>query len=485
MHDIEVFGLLIAVVAAAVLVAVVSNRFSERLGIPASVLFLIGAAVASDLMPHLGAVPVGVVQRVTTVALVMILFDGGMHIGRRRLRTAVGAVAWLGTAGTFLAAGVAAAAAHFLFGLGWTVSLLIGAAIAPTDPAVVFAVLGRREVTGRSGVILEGESGANDPVGIALMVALLAAAGHSGLDALRIGAVEFVLQMGIGTVVGLAGGAALALFITRVPLPSAALYPLRTVASAFVIYGAATAVHGSGFLAVFIAGVMLGDVRAPYKADIERLSASLASLAEIVAFTALGLSISLHTLPDGHAWQIGLGLAALLTFLIRPLSTALLLAGARLRPGERVFIMWSGLKGAVPILLGSFVVAAQVPDAARIYNVIFVVVAFSVIVQGTLVPYVARWCRVPMRTREPEPWSLGIRLQHEPDNVRRYVIAHAAPADGHSIAELDLPEDVWISLINRDGRLLPVHADTVLRAGDQILTLADSHAPDLAHVFTP
>src|SRR5262249_51156882 len=154
-----------------------SNRLSRLIRIPAPALFLVGAAIVSDLVPRLEAIPVEVVQQVVTVALVVLLFDGGMHIGWRSLRRAAGAVLWLGVAGTLVAAAAVALLGHYLLGLDWRFALLIGTALAPTDPAVVFSVLGNREVVGRSGTLLEGESGANDPVGIALMVAILAATG--------------------------------------------------------------------------------------------------------------------------------------------------------------------------------------------------------------------------------------------------------------------------------------------------------------------
>ncbi len=260
-------------------------------------------------------------------------------------------------------------------------------------------------------MILEGESGANDPVGIALMVALLAASGASGLGAVWTGVGEFALQMVVGAAVGIAGGFGLSLFIRRVPfLPSEGLYALRTLASVFVIYGVATFAHGSGFLAVFVAGIILGDVRAPYKREIERFHGSLASLGEIVAFTVLGLTVSLRSLPDGHAWQIGLVLAVLLAFLVRPLLVGILLLPVKLHwGGERIFVLWSGLKGAVPILLGTFVLASGLPGATQIYDIIFVVVAFSVIVQGGLVPFLAHKAGVPMRLVEPERglWASG------------------------------------------------------------------------------
>jgi cell volume regulation protein A len=474
MHDVESFGLVIGAIGVAATLAVLSNRLGARLRIPAPAFFLIGAAVASDLVPPLGRLSIETVQRVVTVALIVLLFDGGMHIGWRRFRSAAGAVLWIGTAGTFVTAGALAVLAHLLFGFGWEAALLIGTALAPTDPAVVFSVLGKREVSGRSGVLLEGESGANDPVGIALMAGLIGvrAGGSVPAEAAAV-AVEFALQMAVGAAVGVVGGVGLLAFMRRVPLPAEGLYPLRTLAGAAVIYGAATAAHGSGFLAVFLAGILLGDQRAPYKREIERFHASLASLSEIVAFSVLGLSVSLRSVWTERAWLIGLALAALLAFLVRPVLVGLLLLPVRLHRGERLFVLWAGLKGAVPILLGTFVLTSGKPDGGRIYAIIFVVVAFSVLVQGSLVPSVARWCGVPMRTVEPEPWALGMRFRSEPEGLQRYQVAKGSPADGIAIRDLPLSEDRWISLVARDGRLLPVRGETVLRSGDEVLVLGD------------
>jgi potassium/hydrogen antiporter len=467
------FGLAITVVAGAGLLAVLSNRLSQRLRVPAPAIFLLAAAVASDLVPALDRVPVVTVQRVVTVALIVLLFDGGMHIGWRRFRSAAGPVAWVGVVGTFATTAGIAVLAHLLFDFAWLPALLLGTALAPTDPAVVFSVLGRREISGRSGTLLEGESGANDPVGIAAMASLVAVGGASGWHALASGLGEFALEMAVGGAAGLLGGYCLALFMRRVPLPSGALYPLSTLAMAGVIYGVATLAHGSGFLAVFIAGILVGDLRAPYKAEIERFHSSLASLAEIVAFTMLGLTVSLHRLATGNAWLIGLGVALLLTLVVRPVLVGLLLLPVRLRTGERLFVMWSGLKGAVPILLGTYILSADITGAAKMYDVVVVVVAFSVIVQGSLAPYIAHRAGVPMRTVEPEPWALGMRFRHEPAGMHRYLVADGAPADGCTLADLALGEDAWISLISRDGALVPVNRDTVLRAGDEVVVLAD------------
>jgi potassium/hydrogen antiporter len=485
MNDVEPFALVILLTAAALVAAVVSNRISERIRIPAPAIFLLAAAVASDVVPTLGQVSVTTVQRVVTIALAVILFDGGMRIGWRRFRHAAAPVVWVGVAGTFVTAAALAMLVHVLFGLEWRAALLVGTALAPTDPAVVFSVLGRREVAGRSGTILEGEAGVNDPVGIALMASLLTTDQPLGLGAAGGIAGVFLLQLAVGAMVGVAGGALLVRVMRQVPLPSEALYPLRVLASALLIYGGATVAHGSGFLAVFIAGILAGDARAPYKGEIERFHAALASLAEIVAFIALGLTIGLHTLPDRGAWAIGLVLAALGTLVVRPLLVGLLLLPVRLAWGERLFVLWAGLKGAVPILLGSFLLTAGEPDATRLYGVIVVVVAFSVVVQGSLVPTVAARLRVPMQPIQPEPWSLGVRLRHEPSGLRRYLVAAGAPADGCTIADLAVGEDVWISVVIRDGHLVPVHGSTRLQAGDEVLALTDpEHTQDLTPVFT-
>jgi potassium/hydrogen antiporter len=476
--DVLTFGVIVTAVAVAGLLALFSSRLSELMRVPAPALFLVVAAIASDLAPSLGKLSPEHVQRIVTVALVFVLFDGGMHIGWRRFRAAAGPVATVGIAGTFLTAGAIAAVAHAWLGFGWEAALLLGTALAPTDPAVVFSVLGKREVTGRSGTIIEGESGANDPVGIALMASLIAVVGsdEGRASAVIHGTVEFLLQMAVGASIGVVLGWVLLRVSQRVPLPNEALYPLRTLAGAALIYGVATVAHGSGFLAVFVAGIMLGDARAPYKGEIRRVHASIASLGEIVAFTVLGLTVNLREVVTTDAWWIGLVLAALLALVVRPLLVGALLLPVDLRRGEKGFVVWAGLKGAVPILLGTFAFVAALPDARLIYNVIFVVVLFSVLVQGGLVPWVARRCGVPMRPVEPEPWSLGVRFRQEPKGLHRYVVESRSPADGQSIDALDLGDGVWVSVVSRDGALLPITGETVLRDGDEVLALVDAEA---------
>jgi cell volume regulation protein A len=399
MHDVEVFGLIIAVVAIALTLAILANHLTERFRVPAPAIFLVAAVIAAGLFPSLSTMSFTTVQRIVTVALAIILFDGGMHIGARRFRESAAPIAWIGVAGTAVTAAAVSLLARGLFDFDWKPALLLGAALAATDPAVVFSVLGKREISGRTGTILEGESGANDPVGIALMIAILSATG-AGFGAWADGFSQFALQMAVGLAVGIIGGRFLLFFMRRVSLPGASLYSVRVLAGALGVYGIATVLHGSGFLAVFVAGILIGDQPAPHKKDIVRFHAALASLGEIVAFAILGLTISASTLADRNVWLTGLALGVLLMFVVRPVLLGLLTLPMDLTRGERTFVLWAGLKGAVPILLGTFAITAEAPDAQRIYGVIFVVVTLSVVAQGSTVPWAAKRMGVPMRKVE-------------------------------------------------------------------------------------
>lgn len=471
MSEILEFGTVVLVVAGGFSLALVTSKLTERFPVPGPALFLITAAIASDLFPGLAEhLSIRNVERIGVVALVVILFDGGMLVGWRHFRRSLGEIALLGFLGTFATAGIVALAAHLLLGLGWTTAGLVGAALAPTDPAVLFSVLGNREVGGRTGTILEGESGANDPVGIALMIGLIELASHDDASAWTV-VREFSVELAVGLLVGLLGAAVLLPLMRRVSLPNEGLYPLRTLAAAGVVYGVASVAHGSGFLAVFVAGLLIGDARAPYKAEIERFHTALASLAEIVVFVALGITVQLSDL-GADRWVEGIVLAIVLALVARPLVVAVLLFPARLRLGERIFVTWGGLKGAVPIFLAAFAVLANVDEAARIYAIVFIVVAFSVLVQGTTVPLVAARAGIPMRIVEPEPWNISIRLRREPHGVRHFFVAPGSEAVGTALRDLPLGEHAWVSLIVRDDQPVQARGSSVLEAGDELLLLA-------------
>ena len=400
MHDVTHFGLDVLLVAGALSVALLTAKLGARLSVPSAAFFLVAAALASDAFPSLH-LPIVTVERLATVALIVILFDGGSSIGRRRFWGSAVPIVSLGVLGTFATAGLVAAFAHWTLGLGWLTSGLLAAAVSPTDPAVMFSVFGDREIGGRTGTILEGESGANDPVGIALMLGLIQLATHAN-ETFWVVVRVFCEQMGIGLAIGIAGGLVEAQLLRRLALPSAGLYTVRTLALAGIVYGAATVAHGSGFVAVFVAGLLVGDVEAPFKGEIEVFQEGLAALAEIVAFVALGLTIDIGAL-SGSRWAEGLAVAAFLAFVARPSATGVLLAPVRLRVGERLFVMWGGLKGAVPILLAAFAVTAHVAHAQRIYETVFVVVLASVVVQGGTIAFAAGRLGVPMRRIAPTP----------------------------------------------------------------------------------
>ena len=403
--DILEFGTILLVVSGGLVLAIGVRLLASRLGIPTAGLLLVSAALASDLVDRLSTIlSFEDVQRIATLALVVILFEGGSKIGLRRFRGAAAPILALGIVGTFATAGLLMVAAHYLLGLSWTASSLIGAALAPTDPAVTFSVLAGKEVEGRSGTILEGESGFNDPVGIALMIGMIELATHSDASGWSV-LWEFLREMGVGLAVGVAGAAAIAAVIRWAPFPDRILYPVAIILMVGTIYGAATVARGSGFLAVFVAGILVGDIRFEARRAVRAFNAALGELGELAAFVALGLTVDLAFIGDEGLWWRGLLIAVLLGFVVRPLAVGPLVSAIDLTWGERGFIVWSGLKGAVPILLASLAVVAGAEYAPETYGIVFVVVLFSVVVQGSLVPTVARRLGVPLEeeTTPPSP----------------------------------------------------------------------------------
>jgi cell volume regulation protein A len=396
LEELAGFGAIVLVVAGGLLLALLATKLNERFPVPEPGVFLLLAAIASDLFPELGErLSIKEVERIGVVAVIVILFNGGTLVGWRRFRVAAVPIFTLGVLGTFATAGVLAVAAHYLFDFSWTTAGILGAALAPTDPAVMFSVLGDKEIRGRAGTILEGESGVNDPVGIALMIGMIELAQNADAS-FWVVVEEFSVEMSVGLAFGLVGAAAMRPLL-RFSLPNPGLYPLRTLAAAGVIYGAAATAHGSGFLAVFVAGVLLGDADVPLRDEIERFHTSLASLAEVVVFVALGLTVDVTDLLTSSRLLEGLALAMILALVARPLAVGPLLLPVHMRTNERLFVIWSGLRGAVPILLAAFAVLAAVEDADRIYDIVYVVVAFSVIVQGSSIAFVARRLGIRMR----------------------------------------------------------------------------------------
>ena len=355
--------------------------------IPLAVVLLGIGAVVAALFNSLHISSPHAVEVVLTVALVCILFDGGMHIGVSRFRSAAAPILTAGVLGTFATTSAGALVLHLL-GLSWFPAVLVATAVAPTDPAVVFSVLGKHRIAGRSSTILEGESGANDPVGIALMSSLLAAGALTAHAAGRVG-VEFLLQMLVGAAVGAGGGWIFARFSHWVIARGTALAFGQSAVCAAAVYLLAWVAHGSGFLAVFVAGIVLGDEVVPHRDVVRRAHGVLATVAEVVAFVVLGLTVELHVLIHRDVWLPGLVLAGVLAALARPVLVGLCLGPARLSRQELTFVLFAGLKGAVPLLLGQLIIAHGTPEGARLYGIVVVVVVLSVALQGTFALAVA------------------------------------------------------------------------------------------------
>jgi potassium/hydrogen antiporter len=472
-NEIGDFGVIVLAVSATVFVALLGMRLADRFSIPYAALFLLGAALISQIWTELQTVlSVTEVERIAVVALILILFDGGLHIGLTRFRRAAGPILALGVLGTFLTAGLVALAAHYVLGFDWITAGLVGAAIAPTDPAVTFSVFGSREIRGRAGTILEGEAGMNDPVGIALMIGMIELAEEDD-GSLWIVVEEFAVEMALGLAVGILGALLLLPVFRRVRVTGPALYPIRVLAGAGIVYGLAAVLDGSGFLAVFVAGIALGDAAMPQKGEIESFHSSLAGLAEIAAFVALGLTASVGDLGDVGVWGDGLVLALVLAFVARPLAVVPLLLPARMHRGERIFVAWGGLKGAVPILLGALAVLAGVDGAEALYGIVFIVVLFSVIVQGSSIPYVAARLGVPFR-----------RLDHDLAEVLEFVVEDGALAAGRPIGRLPLGERAWVGVLIRNRRPHRVEDGVVLEPGDHVHVYSQPEdAPALRRIF--
>jgi cell volume regulation protein A len=473
----------LALVALGLVLAVLATTLTGRVPVPAPALFLVGAAIVSLIAPSVRRdVGIITVERVAVVALIVILFNGGRDIGAGELRRSLSDVSAIGLLGTFLTAAALAVAAHLIVGLEWAVAGVLGAALAATDPAVMFSVLGRQQISGRSGTVLEGEAGINDPAGIALLLGMVQVATHPGSSILIVFK-DFALEMSIGIAIGIVGGKILIATLNRVRLGDPGLYPVLALASAGALYGATTLAGGSGFCAVFIAGLLLGDERLPYAGEIDRFTASLASLAEVAVFLALGLTVDLSRITAAE-WLEGMGLFLAMAIMIRPVVVVLTLVRSTLGRREKAFIAWSGLKGAVPILLGAFAALSHVPHHQRVYDVIFVVVLASVVIQGGLVPTIAARLRIPMQLEPELPWELSVKLAEPPrDRVQRVVEPHSA-ADGARLSDLPLGSGGWATLVLRDAEGIPPRPDLALRAGDVVFFLGVDDEARLARAFS-
>jgi cell volume regulation protein A len=459
-------GLLLAV-------SVVFSRASQRIGVPIALIFLgVGMLAGSE---GIGGIPFDDYQfafRMGSLALALILFDGGLNTPLDMVRRSWAPAGVLATAGVALTAGLVAVPAH-LWGLGWPQALLLGAVVSSTDAAAVFAVLrgSGLQLKRRVGVTLEVESGINDPVAVILTTTLTANLLRPGeLTGLAVG-FEIVVQLVMGAVVGAGVGYGGRDLLRRLQLPTGGLYPAMTLALALLAYGVATLVHGSGFLSVYLAGLILGNGPLPYRAGLLRVHDALAWLSQIGMFLLLGLLVFPSELPE--VAPLGLGLALLLAVVIRPLAVALCLIPFRYPREETLFIGWVGLRGAVPIVLATFPVLAGAPGGDRIFHLVFFIVVMNAIIPGATVAWVTR--RLGLQSSVPPAPQAVLAIESRlplKGELMSFYIDEALVVTGVSLAELDFPEGASVALIVRGDRLVPPKGSTTLRPGDHVYVIA-------------
>lgn len=455
--------------------SVVSSRVSGALGVPALLVFLgVGMLAGSEGPGGIAFDDAAVAQGVASVALLYILFAGGLqtHVGEARPQ--LGRATLLATVGVVLTAGLLAAFAAFVLGWPLHVAALLGAIVASTDAAAVFGVFAGSTVRLRRGLqpLLELESGSNDPMAVFLttgILTLLATEGAGPLDLVP----AFLRQVALGGAVGLAGGVALARLINRVGLQAEGLYPVLTLGSVPVLFVVAERIGGNGFLAVYLAGLLLASRDLVHKLSIVRFHDGLAWLLQIVMFLTLGLLVFPSQLVP--VALPGIVVALFLMFVARPAAVLLLLLGSPFSWRERLFVGWVGLRGAVPIVLATFPLLAGVPEAQALFNVVFFVVLTSSLLQGTTLVTAARWLGVT----EPPPALAAVA----PDTfgpvaglLREIHLADDSAAVGKAIVDVGVPEHALILLIRRGRGWVVPRGTTRLAADDRLLVLGADDA---------
>jgi cell volume regulation protein A len=471
----EPFGTALLLATAGLLMgaSVLFSRASQRIGVPIVLLFLlIGMAAGSEGIGRIAFDDYRFAFRLGSLALALILFDGGLNTPLSALRRTWAPAGLLATVGVALTALLIAIPAH-LWGLAWPQALLLGAVVSSTDAAAVFAVLrgSGLQLKRRVGTTLELESGLNDPVAVILTIALTSNLVRPGEVAAGRLLAEILLQLAVGAAAGVAIGRGGRLLLRRLPLPTGGLYPALTLALALLAFGVTTLLHGSGFLAVYLAGMVLGNGPLPYHAGLLRVHDALAWLAQIGMFLVLGLLVYPSRLVEVAG--PGLGLALLLAFVVRPLVVALCLAPFRYPWREVAYIGWVGLRGAVPIVLATYPVLVGAPGADRVFHIVFFIVVANALVPGGTVAWVTR--RLGLQKAEPPAphavLAIESRLPLEGDLMSFYV-DDALVVSGVALEDLDFPEGSSVTLIVRGNRLIPPRGSTRLQPGDHVYVLA-------------
>ncbi|HEY1854862.1 MAG TPA: potassium/proton antiporter [Solirubrobacterales bacterium] len=463
-HDAELIliaGVLLAAGIAGALLA-------DRVRIPGLLLFLgLGMLAGSEGIGGIDFDNESLARTLGTIALVLILFEGGITSGWPEIRPVLGTAASLATVGTLATALLAGLAAKLIFGFTLLEGLIVGAAIAATDSAAIFAVLRNSTLRKRLARSLEGESGMNDPVALLLVIGFIEwiqQPGYGVGDMVGL----LALKLAVGTVVGVALGRAATWALARIELPSDGLFPVATMAIASLAYGASELIHGSGLLAVYLTALAIGSARnLPARRIVVTFHEGIGWVAQISLFILLGLLVFPGSL--GEVALKGLALSAVLIFVARPIATFLATALTSFDFREKLMLGWAGLRGATPIWLATFPVVAGIRTGEEEFAIVFFVVVTSTLVQGASFEPLAK--RLGLTTDEPAlPQRLleSGRIRQMGGEVIAFRLPPAAAAAGHPVRELELPREALVNVIVRDGHAIPPRGSTVLEEGDEL-----------------
>jgi potassium/hydrogen antiporter len=454
------------------LIGIVSSKFATRMGLPVLVLFLgVGMLAGEEGLGRIAFENYALAHGIGTVALGIILFDGGLRTPFGAFRVAWKPSALLATVGVLITSVVTGVAAAWILGIPLLHGILLGSIVGSTDAAAVFAILrsaGLR-LEERLASTLEIESGSNDPMAIFLTVGLLEVLlGRMPLGPELLG--FFVLQMGVGTVVGLAVGYGAVRLINRINLEAAGLYPVLTGVCGMLAFGSAASLGGSGFLAVYLAGIVIGNSRVVFQRGTLLFHDGLAWVGQITMFVVLGLLSFPSQLLDvaGPALLISM----VLILVARPIGVIPLLLPFGFHLRELVFLSWVGLKGAVPIILATYPLLFGLEGGGLLFNVVFFVVLVSAVTQGWSLPTVARWLGLQKEGEPGAPVTLEITSLRDVDaDIVEYTLTADSRVSGRRLNQLSLPDGVVVAIVARKNTLIPPRGSSQLLAGDHVFVV--------------